>query len=44
MPMNYFEQDESPPATSIFKKTGEVLDGVLEIPSDSQNKLYKSDK
>lgn len=44
MPINYSAQDESPPATSISKKTAGVLDGALESPSDSQNKLYKRDK
>lgn len=43
MSINYSAQDESPPATSIFEKTGGVLDGALESPSDSQNKLYKRD-
>lgn len=41
MPINYSVQDESPPAMSIFKKTGEVLDEALESPSDGQNNPYK---
>lgn len=44
MPINYSLQDESPPAMSIFKKTGEVLDEALESPSDGQNNLYKRKK
>lgn len=44
MQIDYSVQDESPPATFILEKTGEVLDGGLESPSDSQNKLYKRDK
>lgn len=44
MPINYSAQDESPPVTSISKKTAGVLDGASESPSDSQNKLYKGDK
>lgn len=37
MPINYSAQDESPPAASIFEKTGGVLDRALESPSDNQN-------
>lgn len=44
MPINYSVQDELPPATYISEELGEVLDGALESPSDSQNKLYKRDK
>lgn len=44
MPINYSTQDESPPAISIFEKTGEVHDGALKSPSDSQNKLHKRHK